>query len=278
MLISMNTGAFNRFGDIRTILKMMKEAGFDAYDFSLVNSTNAGYPSAEHWEEEARAVKEYADDLGIVCNQAHAPFASWLKGNEEYNAAIFPEIERAIRVSGIVGAKVCVVHPCNRATPEENAQFYRRLLPVAKESGVKIGVENMWNWDDGRVTPAACSDGVSFNAHLDLLDERYFGALLDIGHAEMQGVGTSAVEMINALNSRLIALHIHDNNQRDDSHVLPFTMNIDFSAVCAALKGIGYQGDVTLEVFFKQQMPLELFPTLVKHCAELANYLRNQIK
>jgi primosomal protein N' len=85
------------------------------------------------------------------------------------------------------------------------------------------------------------------SAFMEKLDSEYFTVCLDIGHAEMRGSQTSAVEMIRALGSRIKALHIHDNDQWHDSHQLPFTMKIDFSSVVDALREIKYDGIFTLE-------------------------------
>lgn len=75
---------------------------------------------------------------------------------------------------------------------------YNQLLPFAKDYGVKIATENMWNWnvqkDEAKF--ASCSNPESFNAHLDAINDPYFVACLDLGHAEMRGLDTSAVEMI----------------------------------------------------------------------------------
>lgn len=79
------------------------------------------------------------------------------------------------------------------------------------------------------------------------MNDNYLTACLDIGHAEMKGLNTSAVEMIHALGKRLTALHLHDNDRWHDSHQIPFSMQIDFEAVVKALKEIDYQGYFTLE-------------------------------
>ena len=63
----------------------------------------------------------------------------------------------------------------------------------------------------------------------------------------MKGSETTAVEMIKALDYRLQALHIHDNDKLNDSHQIPFSMNIDFEAIARTLKEIGYKGYYTLE-------------------------------
>ena len=127
--------------------------------------------------------------------------------------------------------------------------MYLELLPFAKSCGVKIATENMWNWDKAKncAIPSACSNPESFNAHLDAVNDADFVACLDLGHAEMKGLGTSAAEMILKLGHRIAALHIHDNDKWHDSHQIPFSMEIDFDKIITALKKIKYKGYFTLE-------------------------------
>jgi sugar phosphate isomerase/epimerase len=63
----------------------------------------------------------------------------------------------------------------------------------------------------------------------------------------MKGLDTSAVKSIKTLGHRLGALHVHDNDLHNDSHQIPFSMNIDFEAMVKALSEVGYKGDMTLE-------------------------------
>ena len=141
------------------------------------------------------------------------------------------------------------MHPANHYTPQENAEFYHKILPFAKEHKVKIATENMWDWDVEKNVAkfAACATPQDFNAVLDAVNDDYLVACLDIGHAEMMGETTNAVELIHALGKRLKALHIHDNNQWKDLHQIPFSEKIDFCSVAKALKEIGYEGYFTLE-------------------------------
>jgi sugar phosphate isomerase/epimerase len=158
-------------------------------------------------------------------------------------------LKRAIECTAEAGGQICVIHPDNNKSPEENREMYLELLPFAKEMGVKIATENMWNWNKewDHSTFAACATARDFNAHLDAVNDPSFVACLDLGHAEMQGSGDGAVNMILALGDRLQALHIHDNDRLHDSHQIPFSMNMDFVAITKALKEIGYQGYATLE-------------------------------
>lgn len=231
-------------------VEMVAKAGFDAWDFSMFemceNQKGVLVPkkhplSSNDYLSFARKLKQIGLDNGIHCNQSHAPFPSSLK-SVDY-------LKRAIECTGEAGGEICVIHPMNDGTPEENAEMHFSLLPFAKEHNVKIATENMWNWlpDAENSSFAACATPESFNAHLDAVNDDYLVACLDIGHAEMKGSNTTAVEMIKALGSRLKALHIHDNDKLHDSHKPPFTMAIDFVPIVKALKGISYDGYFTLE-------------------------------
>ncbi|MGN1062690.1 MAG: sugar phosphate isomerase/epimerase family protein, partial [Candidatus Scatosoma sp.] len=184
--ISSTTQGFRAYGTLEEILALMKESGFTAYDCGMFNGEEAWRRliESENYLENARALRAYADSINLACNQTHAPFPSAKKGDETYNRKQFPALVRAIRVSGVLGAKVCVVHPCNDYTPEENAEnVYLPLAPYAREAGVKIGVENMWNWNGKKniFAPAACSSPEDYVKHMSLLPEDVFAANLDIG-------------------------------------------------------------------------------------------------
>jgi len=120
MLISTETGVFaEHFGNEETI-KMLKNAGFSAYDFSMYTL------KAEHcliyfddYAEKAKKLRKIADEVGIVCNQTHAPFPSYTDNNIEYNKTIGEYLRRALEVSGILGAKHCIVHPWNNFSAEQ---------------------------------------------------------------------------------------------------------------------------------------------------------------
>ncbi len=254
--ISTNIQPFaKRVGEEKAI-RMLAKAGFDCYDFSMLSmahidrQTKTIMPSdhplqSDHWREFCQNLRRAADECGIKCNQSHAPFptgAEW----------IFPYLERSIEATAIVGGKICVIHPDNNKSAEENATFYRRLLPTAHKFGVKIATENMWNWDREKkqALPAACSNEDDFLAHVEAVNDEYLVACVDVGHAEMRGLNTNAYNMIKKLGRHVATLHLHDNDLHRDKHATPFTMQIDFDAVARALAEIDYQGDMTLEISF----------------------------
>jgi sugar phosphate isomerase/epimerase len=245
-------------GEERAV-ELVAKTGFDAWDFSMFDMCEnkkgilipTNHPTAQSdYLAFARKLKQIGLDNGIVCNQGHAPFPSSPKSNYY--------LKRAIECVAEAGGDICIIHPMNDGTPEENAEMYFELLPFAKEHNVKIATENMWNWKKFHRHScfAACATPESFNAHLDAVNDDDLVACLDIGHAEMKGSDTTAVEMIKSLGNRLKALHIHDNDKLHDSHQIPFSMKIDFVPIVKALKEIGYNGYFTLEAsYYLEKLP-----------------------
>ena len=141
------------------------------------------------------------------------------------------------------------MHPDNDKSAEENAEMFRELLPLARQLGVKIATENMWNWNsaEDHAAPAACSSHTDFLAHIEAVNDPFLVACVDVGHAEMRGLGTSAEQMIRTLGRHVQALHIHDTDRHHDNHQLPLTMQIDYDPILRALHDVGYQGYFTLE-------------------------------
>lgn len=280
MKISTEIGSAAKIiGDERAV-EYTAKAGFDAWDFSMFDMVNYDWSTGKaeitnhplntgNYASYARKLKQIGLDNGIVCNQSHAPFPSCSK-------EVRSMMKRAIECTAEAGGKICIIHPDNDKSAEENAEMYMELLPFAKSCGVKIAAENMWDWNHEKDEAcfAACSTPESFNAHLDAVNDDYLVACLDIGHAEMRGLNTSAVEMIKALGKRLCALHIHDNDRWHDSHQIPFSMDIDFEKVVAALREIKYNGYFTLESdqYLKDRTPENVLDGL-KNMADTAKRL-----
>ena len=137
-----------RFGEEKAV-ELVGKAGFDAWDLSMfsmcvldkngkVTPGNTHPFASKDYLKFVRRLKQIGLDNGIVCNQSHAPFPS--------TAAMQPYLMRAIECTAEAGGKICIIHPENDKSAEENAEMYQKLLPFAKECGVKIATENMWNW------------------------------------------------------------------------------------------------------------------------------------
>ena len=233
-------------------VRALKRIGFDAYDFTMFDMAEQPDDpmTRADFSETCRSLRKAADEAGILCNQTHAPFPSRKADDAAWNGVIFDYLARSVEITSLLGGNVCVIHPCNDYTAKQNAELlYRPLEKHARKFGVKIALENMWNFSRqaNKAVPCACSTAEDFLKHLDLLDPEYFVACLDIGHAEMLGDCVSAAELIRALGPRLQALHVHDNDRAHDWHTFPYAGNIDWEPVYAALREIRYAGELTFE-------------------------------
>jgi len=264
MKVSTQTDVIFHFFGYEQGLKMFADAGFDTLDLSIFDIVlpESKY-NADNWKETVMKMKDEADSLGISFNQAHAPFPSYIPENDEYNCVTEQRIKKSIEIAGILGAKQLIVHPTalKENQKEFNVEYYKKLAPFARKAGIKIALENMWGWSDElkKIIPNVCSTGKEFTEYIDAVGLEDFTACLDIGHSGL--VLETAADMIRALgHDRLGALHVHDNDNINDLHRLPYTQKIAWESVIEALKEIDYQGDFT----FEADQFLALFPNELK--------------
>lgn len=255
MKVSTEIASIYRQVGVERSLELVAKSGFDAWDFTMtglcswdkansrINAVDPSFLSGDYLAF-ARRLKQIGLDNGIHCNQSHAPYPMYVKEIADY-------AKRAIECTAEAGASLCVIHPCNYKSAEENAEMYGKLLPFAKECGVKIATENMWKWnsDTDRAEFAACATAEDFKRLLDLVDDDYLVACADLGHANIMGDTVSAKGLLTTLGNKVQALHIHDNDRWHDLHQIPFSMDVDFGEIASALRGINYSGYLTLESY-----------------------------
>ena len=288
MLLSSSHYQFVKRTSTEKAIDLMADAGFDAIDFSF-------HYSKEYYGEETDGElgkikfiewRKRAEEKGLVFNQGHAPEGSSYK-NMDLTVARFHDIRRSIRNASYLGIPLIVVHPvqhlqyCETGVPEQlfewNMQFYNALKPFCEEYGVKIGVENMWQYPNEKIDHSTCSKPEEFVRYIDTLNSEWFVSCFDIGHAPI--VGVDPCEMIRTLGkNRLKALHVHDVDGIHDLHTLPYFSKIDWDGVCKALKEIEYDGDFTFEASsFATQLPNELFGAAAKLMVATGRHLIDKI-
>lgn len=274
-------------------VKIIAEAGFDAVDLSMCAMRNEDDPfNGEGYLEEALKLKSTAEENGIYFNQAHAYFPTSFDEPEKTENA-FKKVVRGLEIASLVGAKIVVVHPNqhlyyiadNNAyiLRKMNLEFYSSLIPYCERYGVKIAVENMFQVGNLShvIVDSTCSRPSEFCEYIDMLNSPYITACLDIGHCGL--VGQTAENMIRHLgHNRLGALHVHDNNGKDDNHVspmLPDVSTVAWEEVCKALAEIDYQGDFTFEAtrLFKS-VTAETALYTAKYLCAIGRYLIGRIE
>lgn len=286
MILSTNTSYLAKKFGHKEAIRMISEAGFDAYDMSFFgnNDPEQNHFFADDYIEYAHSVRDFADSLGIKCNQIHSPFGS-STGEPIKDAEIFESIVRSIECASILGAKVAVVHPCQHLKyeidgnpeilKEINMDFYGRLIPYAEKFKVKIGCENMWQYSDRfkKIVHSTCATPAEFLDYVDSVGSEWLVACLDIGHTVL--VGEKNETMIRTLGkNRLKALHVHDVDGHSDLHTLPYLSNIDWESTMGGLREIGYEGDLTFEAgHILIGMPDALLPSTLRFMHDVGRHL-----
>jgi sugar phosphate isomerase/epimerase len=295
---------------IDTAFRMIREAGFEAIDWNIDRDlpgsvlTRAekleGLTIFEKSQEEIAAY--YADQLaairrnGLEITQAHAPFPSYLPGREDvldYCIGIFKNI---LLFLDSVGCKHLIVHGITvqekdtALTVEEcerlNMKLYESLIPTLREAKqIKVCLENLFT---GISTLGAgywegcCSDPHIAAEWIDRLNEKAgkkcFGLCLDTGHLNL--LRKPFRSYVPILGDRIVALHIHDNLQTGDSHLMPYAGSTHWEHFLTELKAVGYCGDLSFETAGQTKtarLPAPLVPAFLRVIAEVGGYFRSEL-
>lgn len=232
--------------------EMLANAGFPALDISMFNIAEP--PFTDDYKEIAAELNKIAEKTGVKYIQAHAPFGG---GYEKYTKNLVPLMPRAFEFCSLVGIENIVVHPIQNGRYygrekelfDLNVEFYKSLAPIAKQYGVKIAIENMWQRHPKAkyIVDDILADPRELAAMYDALnDPEAFTVCLDIGHVALcQREPEDAIRIIGG--ERLGALHVHDVDYLDDLHTLPGCGKINWDSVCRALAEVGYKGSFNLE-------------------------------
>ncbi len=288
MILSQTINCASKFGDIKAI-ELIAQAGFDAIDYSMskLKQDDSILNSAEY-KKYISALCKTAERNDIYFNQGHAVSYIYNEDAETaYNLLVQRNI-RALEIAGLMGIKTLIVHPIGTGKyighEEEvfynNMKYYKTLLPYAEEAGVKIACENMWCGDKKRgVTRGSiCSNPYEHARYVDEINNEMFVACIDVGHCSLSG--REAQDCIRVLGNRLQALHIHDNDYKDDMHTLPGLSEMNWEEITKALADIDYKGDFTFETnhFFDSLNTIEETQVGLKLAELIGRKLINKIE
>ncbi len=262
--VKMRKGGFDRFGDEK--YAKIKSFGFDCVDFDISNTNHELYGlSEQELEAYLKKEKELAERAGIIIHQTHGPWR-WpiMDDTAERLAERMEKMKKSISATAILGCKYWVIHPVMpfgiedvksgrvEETRQLNLDFFGQLLKTAKKLGVTICVENTPFTDFSLATPQ------QVKALVDEINDDNFKICLDTGHVAVfpeLSVGDS----VRLLAKDIKVLHTHDNNGLADQHLPPFEGVINWQDFSAALKEIGFDGVLSLEVVPKETLPTHEF-------------------
>jgi len=254
MILSVETNVLRDKYDDETAVRMIREAGFDAYDYSMFHAKGERDMLGNDYVERAYKLRKIADEIGILCRQAHAPFDFEYTDETDISNPRYLKLVRSLEVASILGAKNIVVHTVNKNLPKDfdlesfSRNFYKSFIPYCEKYNINISVENLVGIiPETKEKFPVFSDPVKHIEFVKSLNCEYFNICIDVGHSAL--LGYMPENVIKSMDNKLFkTIHVHDNDFERDSHVLPYEGKIDWEAVTSALAKIKYDGDFSFEL------------------------------
>ncbi|MCF8025469.1 MAG: sugar phosphate isomerase/epimerase [Desulfobacteraceae bacterium] len=209
----------------------------------------------EHKAEFCQVLNRFGMDL--VC---HLPtFVSTADLTDTIREASIEESLQSMHMAAELGAIKVVLHPSfihglGAMLPDlarkHATDSMARLLSEADRLHLTVCVENMFPRSLSLVGPE----------DFDVVFNHFSNArlTLDTGHANIDGGTERILGFIRRFPDRIGHIHASDNRGRDDDHLPIGAGTIDFVEVVKALKEIGYNETITLEVFSKDREYLSI--------------------
>lgn len=266
-----------RFDDFKAI-EMAKEAGFDAIDYSYYYTKECEEILGDGYREYAEKLRKHLDEVGIVCNQAHAPFSFRYGMENNISEEKYLWMTRALESASILGAKNIVVHsitvPDGVDFEKYSIEYYKSFIPYCEKFGIYVAVENLFSRDNKRKRiNGKLGSPEELSGIVEKINSPWIVACVDIGHAALTGYEPE--DFIKKMNpSVLKALHVQDNDYLDDRHILPYTGELNWEAIMESLKKAEYDGDLTFEIIkFLDKFPDDLLPEAMSFAAFVGKHL-----
>lgn len=213
-----------------TAFQLAASLGYDGVELMVWTD-----PVSQDVDEVARLSQQY----GMPVLSVHAPCL--LITQRVWSPDPWERLTRSIEAAQRLGASTVVVHPPFRWQRDYARGFVDRVAALEDESGITIGVENMYPWR------AAGREIAAYAPDWDPIDEDYRHITLDLSHAAV--AGQDSLELAEALGDRLAHVHMTDGTgSARDEHLIPGRGNQPCAAVLERLAHTDWAGTVILEV------------------------------
>ena len=193
-----------------------------------------------------------AAELGKIAREEGTPIHSLLYGwwppftnrDPKVVGKKIEEMENALRSAKAMGADAVLLVPTRvtedfgyRDAYKWSQEYVSRLIPTAKDTGVVVAVENVWN--KFLLSP------IEFARYLDELNSRWIKAYFDVGNVIIYG---HAHHWIRTLGKRLVKIHLKDFKRSGYQWKNLLDGDVNWPQVRKALDEVGYNGYMTAEL------------------------------
>lgn len=232
-------------------LETISTLGFDYLELTMDPPQAHHQMIAQQREQITRALAR--NNMKVIC---HLPtFLSTADLSDRIRKASLDEMLDSLKVAATLNPLKIVVHPSYvtglGAFVADQARRYAldslaALVRRADDLGLSLCLENMFPRTNSLVEP---EDFVQIVEEFPTLK-----LTLDTGHANIGSKREKrCLAFIRRFPDRIDHVHVSDNFGKDDNHLPVGAGIIDFPRIIKALKGIGYDRTVTLEVFSRDK-------------------------
>jgi sugar phosphate isomerase/epimerase len=250
-------GAVN--SPLRPILDEVKAIAELKFDY-LELAMDPPYCDSKNLKKKKREIQERLaqHNLELVC---HLPtFLSTADLTDGIRQASIDETLDSLEVAAEMEPLKVVLHPSymmglGTFLPDLARVHAMESLEIIVEKAHALGLclclENMFPRTQWLINPEEFVDILAKFPTANLL--------LDVGHAHIDDPkGEKCLRFIEMFPGRIGHVHVSDNFGKEDQHLPIGAGIIDFSRVVKALKGIGYDDTITLEVFSRDRDYLKI--------------------
>ena len=231
----------------------LKAAGFTHTELSITHTEQL---VAEGTPERTGAqLQQFFRDEGFTVPQGHLSFSKGLCSEEAIDL-----LKRELALYQALGITNAVLHfnGGKGLPPEEQfslrVEGIRKLQPMLKGTPLHLCLENLGSVPDTHTAQKLLHI-------MDTVGGENLAICLDTGHLHLvNGRGEAEQtqrEFILTAGSHLRAMHVTENNGKNDVHQMPYSARygIDWPQVVAALREVGYRGLFNLEILGERNAP-----------------------
>ena len=258
---------------LEEVVEAFSAVGFGATELSLVHLEKLkkqGQP-----EKVGAQVLRFLQDRGFSIPQGHLSFTKGL-----CDPVAVEEIKGELDLFAAMGIQNAVLHfnGGNELTAEARMacrmESLRILRDHAKGMPVTLCLENLGSVPETHTVQ-------QLNAIIDELGGG-LGICLDTGHLHLTNgrgeTNQSPREFILGAGERLKAMHITENNGKNDVHQMPYSARtgINWREVVAAIREIGYSGLFNLEILGENKCPIPIRNAKLRFVKEMTDYMMTE--
>jgi sugar phosphate isomerase/epimerase len=192
-------------------------------------------------------VKVKLGELGLEALGHTNPFLPSIHPLKSIRRACLKEFKKYVDTFRRLEVKLMNIHPYDyrhfksqEEKIEANIVLLKQIQRLCSKSGIILMLEN------GKPIDSP----IKFQRVLDQIPDIMLH--LDIGHANLANKNLTE-EFFREFNEKILHIHISDNKGEMDDHLPLGCGNIDWRRMVRLMKGYGYDGTITLEIFSKER-------------------------